>query len=60
VSTHHRTQVCTSRDFDTEWARLIDELARRGVLRATGAAEALLGVAAELAAERDQLGRAAP
>jgi hypothetical protein len=60
VSIRHRTQVCISRNFDTEWARLIDELTRRGVLRTVGAAEALLGVAGELAADRDQVGRGAP
>jgi hypothetical protein len=60
MSTRHGTHVCPSRDFDAEWGRLLDELARRGVLRSLGAADALLGVAGELAGDRTQPGRGAP
>ncbi len=43
---HCRTGARPAATFAQEWARLVDELARRGVLTAPGAADAVGGFGA--------------
>ena len=52
TNSSQRTRIHTADDRGYLWEQLVEELARRGVLGAVGAADAFLSISPELAAER--------